>query len=457
MIEELQLPRRTQLIQPLQHFIELHRVGFAHRLEDDGFEQHLLVQRIAEHPPRRSEVFQQLLRDRRDDLRGQSAILRKVFGAFVHQFRRIVEDAAQLHRPERGQKIVEERLQIFPLALERRDDLHRLARTVAEHRSEQFQQVGAVGETEERQHLFSGYLPRCSARKERDHLIQQGLGVAHPSLGGAGDGVDGVVGYGDFFRIGDEAQPLRDQAGRYRQQIEALTAGDDRRQHLVHFGGREDELHMRRRFLDRFEQHVPRRFGEHVDFVDDVYLVAPGNGRGQHVLREFPHVAGGVAAGGVHLQHVETAFGGDGATAFALAAGVAVLRGAAVQRLGEDAREGGLADAPRSHEQIGVGGASVADRVAQGADHMLLPHHVGEVPRPPLAGDHLIFAAHRAASRAACWAAKIRSSPCSARSRSSLRRVRSKGAPSAVPCISMSFPDSVITTFISTSARESSS
>src|SRR5262245_59366810 len=47
--------------------------------------------------------------------------------------------------------------------------------------------------------------------------------------------------------------------------------------------------------------------------------------------------------------------------------------------------------------------------------------------------------------------------PLSASSRRSSRALRSKGGPSAVPCTSMKRPSPVLTTFMSTSARESSS
>ena len=54
------------------------------------------------------------------------------------------------------------------------------------------------------------------------------------------------------------------------------------------------------------------------------------------------------------------------------------------------------------------------------------------------------------------WASKRRASPVSARSSIVSTRPRSNGRPSAVPCSSMYVPESVPTTFMSTSAWESS-
>ena len=255
-----------------------------------------------------------------------------------------------------------------------------------------------------------------------------------------------------MLRIGNQLQPFRDQPGGDRLQIEPLTAGNDRGQNLMHFRGGKDELHMLRRFLHGFQQHVPRRFAEHVNFVDDVDFVPAADRTGQRVVGQFPHVSGGVSAGGIHLHHIQTAFGGDFPATCAFAARLAVFRMLAIQRFGENPRQRGLADAPGPDKQVCVRGPPAADRIFQRPDHMPLPDHVGKSLRPPLPGDDLILA-HGILSRTSRCMAKIRFSPDSARSSNSPIRDRENGFPSAVPCTSTSCPDSVITTFISTSAR----
>ena len=47
----------------------------------------------------------------------------------------------------------------------------------------------------------------------------------------------------------------------------------DRRRHLVRVGRRQDEDDVRRRLLERLEQRVERRVGQHVHLVDEVDLV----------------------------------------------------------------------------------------------------------------------------------------------------------------------------------------
>ena len=74
----------------------------------------------------------------------------------------------------------------------------------------------------------------------------------------------------------------------------------------------------------------------------------------------------------------------------ALAAGLGRDAGLAVEALGEDARERGLAHAARAGEQVRMVQPLLAQRVAQRLHHVLLPDQAGEIARPPLAGEDLV-------------------------------------------------------------------
>ena len=63
-----------------------------------------------------------------------------------------------------------------------------------------------------------------------------------------------------FSFLRDELQMFRDQVCRNAMEIEALTAAQNGRQNLLRFGRRENEFHVRRRFLERLEQRVERRW-----------------------------------------------------------------------------------------------------------------------------------------------------------------------------------------------------
>ena len=76
---------------------------------------------------------------------------------------------------------------------------------------------------------------------------------------------------------------------------------------LLRFRGGEDELRVRRGFLDELQQRVETRGGDHVGLVDDVDLVAAVH-RGEEGA--FPQVSGVLdtaVTGGVDLDHVDAA------------------------------------------------------------------------------------------------------------------------------------------------------
>ena len=112
-------------------------------------------------------------------------------------------------------------------------------------------------------------------------------------------------------------------------------------------GRGEDELDVRRRLFQRLEQRVERRRREHVDFVDDVDLVARSAGPKLHVLAQLADLVDAVVAGAVDFQDVDVFAGGDGLADVALVARRRRRPLHAVERLGQDAGGAGLADAAR--------------------------------------------------------------------------------------------------------------
>ena len=104
---------------------------------------------------------------------------------------------------------------------------------------------------------------------------------------------------------------IGDQIGRNPVKIEALAAADNRRQHLLGFGRRENEFHVRRRLFQRLEQRVERGRREHVDFVDDVDFETRLGRRVTGVFAQLAHLFDAVVAGAVDLEHIEAVPGGD--------------------------------------------------------------------------------------------------------------------------------------------------
>ena len=125
-------------------------------------------------------------------------------------------------------------------------------------------------------------------------------------------------------------------------------------------------------------------------FVDDVDLEFPLGRRVTNVLAQLAHLFDAVVARAVDLEHVETVAAGDFLAAVAHAAGRDGRPVHAVERLGQDARGRGLADAARADEKIGVGEPILLDRVLERARDVLLADEVVERLRPIFSRENLI-------------------------------------------------------------------
>src|SRR3546814_15316374 len=111
--------------------------------------------------------------------------------------------------------------------------------------------------------------------------------------------------------------------------------------------GREDELHVLRRLLERLQQPVEGGLRQHGHFVDYVDLVARRHRTVADALDDLADVADAGARRGVHLQHVDVAVLGDRQAVVAASARphrrpAAAVGPGAVQPLGDTPRGGGL-------------------------------------------------------------------------------------------------------------------
>ena len=109
-------------------------------------------------------------------------------------------------------------------------------------------------------------------------------------------------------------------------QVELQAARQHRHRQLLRIGGREQELHVRRRLLERLQQRVEGVRREHVHLVDEVHLVATA-GRGVlHVIEQLARVVDLGARGRIDLDQVDEAAGVDLAAAGADAARLGASR-----------------------------------------------------------------------------------------------------------------------------------
>ena len=245
----------------------------------------------------------------------------------------------------------------------------------------------AVGQAQHLAHLCGRDQRRALAHfGVRDRLIEDREPVARRPFGRLGDQRQ-RIGFGrDAFRLDHMGEMSREQIRRDAAQIETLASRQNRHRHLVHLGRGEQELHMRRRLFQRLQQGVEGVLGEHMDFVDDVDLVARRHGGIAHGLNDFAHVVHAGMAGGVHFHHVDMAAFGNCPAGFADAAGVdgraaLPVRADAVQGFCDQARGRRLADAAHPGHQKGMRQSPAPDRIAQRLDHSILPDEFAEAAR----------------------------------------------------------------------------
>ena len=109
-----------------------------------------------------------------------------------------------------------------------------------------------------------------------------------------------------------------------------------------------------------------------------------------HVVAQLAHLLDAVVARAVDLEHVEAVAAGDFLAVIAHAAGRDGRAVHAVERLGQDARGRGFADAARPDEKIGVREAVLLDRVLQRLRDVLLPDEIVERLRPIFPRENLV-------------------------------------------------------------------
>jgi hypothetical protein len=232
----------------------------------------------------------------------------------------------------------------------------------------------------------------------RDHRVEPAHRVAQRALALVREQQGRALGQleADALRVRGLAplqleQPVRDLAQRHAREVEALGARADGLGQLLRVGGGEDEHQVRRRLLQRLQERREGVARELVDLVDDDHAVLAAGRREADLLAQRLHVGDTAVRGAVDLGHVQRHAGRDLAARGALVAGLGRAAAAqaallAVERLGDQARAAGLADAAGAGEEVGVGNAAALERPGEHGGDVLLPDHVGERLRPVLQG-----------------------------------------------------------------------
>ena len=177
---------------------------------------------------------------------------------------------------------------------------------------------------------------------------------------------------------------LHQHVGLDAAQVEALAARQHRHRHLADLGRGEHEFGVFRRLLQRLQEGVERRRRQHVDFVDDVDLIARAGRRITDAVIDLADIVDAGMGRRVHLQDVHVPAFHD-----RLAMGAEhrhvdgrplhrTIRQLVIQGAGQDAGRGGLADAANAGEDPGLRNAAGLERIRDRAHHGLLADQIRE-------------------------------------------------------------------------------
>ena len=211
-----------------------------------------------------------------------------------------------------------------------------------------------------------------------DHeLVEHGQRIAHGAAAGThGQPQHTRLGL-DMLVAADSLQIRPHDLLRHQTERIMVGARADGADHLVGFGGGEDEHDMFRWLLHDFEQCVEALRRDHVGLVEDEDLVAVA-GRGETgAFAQFTGVIHAVVRGGVDFDHVDgtgTA-GGQIATALAFAARMRGRPLLAVHASGQNTRGRRFAATARAGKKIGVRQLAFVKRAHERNGDLILPDH----------------------------------------------------------------------------------
>ena len=225
---------------------------------------------------------------------------------------------------------------------------------------------------------------------EGDGLIGQAHGVTHRTVSGATEQPQCIVFERHVFGGQDVGQMLDHTLRRHVLQRELQAARQNRCRKFLRVSGRQDELDVRRRLFEGFQQRIEGMAGKHVHFVDQVDLEAPTAWRVLHVVEQLAGVFDLGAARGVDLDQVDEAAFVDLTAHRALAARAGSDTCLTVQAFGNDPRNRGLTHPARTGKQVRVVQPLAVQGIDQSLEHMGLADHFAERARTPFTCKNLI-------------------------------------------------------------------
>ena len=135
---------------------------------------------------------------------------------------------------------------------------------------------------------------------------------------------------------------------------------------------------MSGRLFEGFQHRVEGLLGKHMHFVDDIYLETGTSGHVLGVVQHLAHIVDASIGSCIKLDQIDKTPAVDLRAGTAYTAGRGSYAGQTVQRFGKDTRNGGFSDTARTGEQVGMMQSILRERIAQGANDVLLSRELGE-------------------------------------------------------------------------------
>ena len=265
--------------------------------------------------------------------------------------------------------------------------IERLRRFSAQNRSAEGTNAVVAGQTEDIEHVLLG----DAVATEGDELIEHRLGITHPTVRAHGNGVSRKGLEFHLFQFRNVLKMLRNERSRNLPEIEALAAAQNGWENLVRLGGCKDELHMRRRFLERLQERIEGTRAEHMNLVD---VVDPELAAGRRIVDALPQradVVHAVVGGTVDFRDIKTATLGDFHTDILVRIEIDLRTARAVERLRKNPARTRFSGASGPHKEIGMRQPVLRDGIPERPDHVILPENIIERLRSVLAGENLVL------------------------------------------------------------------
>ena len=193
---------------------------------------------------------------------------------------------------------------------------------------------------------------RCDI-SQNTHLLQILDRITHTTLSQTSNQLKTITLTSQTFWCTDKCKSCYDTIPRNLTEIEHLTTRDDRIWHLVRISRRKDKHKVFGRFFHNFEQRIERTLTEHMDFVNNIHLLAQHRRWVDRLTDDLlTHIVHTSMTRCIDLDNIHRLTRVDGYTVGACVTRIASLWVETVDRFGQDPGDWRLTDTSGSEEQI---------------------------------------------------------------------------------------------------------